>query len=816
MSLIDYIKKRNFSKTSEPKGTKPHRRHAQSIFVIQKHDASHLHFDFRLEVKGVLKSWAVPKGPSLNPKDKRLAMMVEDHPFSYRSFEGTIPKGSYGAGEVIVWDNGTYTVDGTDSKNERDAAMLAGIKKGSLKIVLHGQKLNGKFALVKMHGTDDKAWLLIKEHDEFENANADLSDASVLSDQQLSVDLQEEKASSQTKLKPTKKALPQPFSPMLATLVDKPFSEEGWIFEPKLDGYRTLAFVNKHQVELYSRNQKLLNKKFPRIVEALEKLPIQAVIDGEVVGLNADGDVDFQLLQNASEHQEKLRYCTFDLLFLEGHDLTQLPLTDRKKLLQKAVDGLNYTRFVESVSDGKKLFQQAASKGYEGIIAKKSDSIYRPNTRSDEWLKIKVTHTQDAIICGYTQPQGQRGHFGSLLLGIYQDNILHYVGHTGTGFNTRDLTDLKKLLDKNISDHSPFDSLPDTVSDAHVTWLKPQVVCEVKYAQWTHDNILRHAVYQRLRDDKDPKSVQLEHPEETKNELKHAHKNSQKIYLTHPDKIYWPKLGLTKADLLAYYGTVSPTILPYLKQRPESLNRQPNGISDDGFFQKDITFDTPDFVDLATIDSDDAGKIRYLVCNNQQTLLYMANLGCIEINPWNSRVGSLDCPDYFVIDLDPLDVPFAKVVQVAKTVKKILDRAKMTAYCKTSGKRGIHIFIPLNGKYETELSANFAKLIATLTFQELPEITSLERSPNHRQGKVYVDFLQNRKGQTLAAPYSLRPTAEATASTPLQWDELNSSLDPKKFTIHSLPKRIKKLGDVWDGILDEKNNLQKALENLQK
>lgn len=823
MPLLDYIKKRNFKNTSEPSGdAKVKVDTSHSIFVIQKHDASHLHYDFRLEVDGVLKSWAVPKGPSMNPKTKRLAMMVEDHPYSYRDFEGSIPEGSYGAGEVIVWDSGTYSIKDAHDKKTREQYMLEGIAKGEIKFIIQGQKINGKFALIKMHGNEDNMWLLIKEHDEFEiDEDDNFSTVSVLSDRQLRRDVDgnadEKKIVKKVQTVSKKKAtgLPKFFKPMLSTLVDEPFTKPDWIFENKLDGYRTLAFVDKSTVQLYSRNEISLNKKFPSIVKALQELPFQAVIDGEVVGINKDGKVDFQILQNSDRNPDDLYYYVFDMTFLEGQDVRHLPVTDRKKLLKKAVEGIAHIQYVEDFADGEKLFAKAKKNGDEGIIAKKADSTYQSDVRSEDWLKIKITHQQDAIICGYTAPQGTRHHFGSLLLGVYQDDILHYIGHTGTGFPDTELKTLIEKLDKLKVKHSPFNSLPPVVKTEGVTWVKPELVCEVKFAGWTHDNLLRQAVYLHFRADKEAKDTGVEKPESVEDAMEEKKSHSLAVHLSHPEKVYWPELKLTKADMLKYYAEMSSTIMPYLMHRPQSLNRMPSGIDEPGFFQKDITFDVPDFIDLVTITSDDVGDTKYLVCNNPETLLYMANLGCIEINPWNSRTESLDYPDYLIIDLDPLEVPFSAVVETALEVKKVLDMAHIKAFIKTSGKKGLHIFIPLGAQYETDVCTNFARLIASLVQQRLPDLTSIQRKPDDRRGKVYIDFLQNRQGQTIAAPYSLRPTPEATASTPLHWDEVNKKLDPKQFTIETLPKRVKKLGDVWEGMLEEKNDLKKALEYLQ-
>lgn len=787
MVLDEYQRKRNFSRTPEPGGAAEPATKDLPIFVIQKHHASHLHYDFRLEAEGVLKSWAVPKGPSLDPSVKRLAMMVEDHPYSYKDFAGVIPKGNYGAGTVEIWDNGRFSIPGAATKQEVEDRLMAGLAKGKVDFVLHGSKVQGLFTLVKTSRLEKNAWLLIKKKDESVSAE----DVTV--------------ARSNAK----------PIVPMLATLVEQPFTKEGWIFEQKWDGYRAIAEVAAGEVRLYSRNGKSFLKDYPSVVEALRALPVPAILDGEIVSVNENGQVQFQLLQGSASGKGKHRYYVFDLLHLDGHDLTRLPLLERKSLLETLLKDNETLVYSAHSRDGVQLFEQAQAQGLEGIMAKRADSRYQAGVRSPDWLKIKTTKTQEAIICGYTQERGSRKHFGALVLGAYQNGELTYIGHTGTGLNEQQLGSLKRQLDKIVTKQSPFKVTPKTNSS--VTWVKPELVCEIKFSEWTNDGRMRQPVFMRLRDDKRPEEVVREQPATQPPAMPRPPEpptTSQRF--TNLDKIYWPERNLTKGDLIAYYQEMAPYILPYLLDRPQSLNRFPNGIHGPHFFQKDMKTALPEWAETITLTSDDGETTRYLVCANVETLLYMANLGCIEMNPWNSRVESLDCPDYLVLDLDPEAIEFAAVVKTAQVTKQILDQAKTKAFIKTSGKTGLHIHIPLKGGYETEVAAQFSKLVATLVHQQIPDITSLKRSPKGRQGKVYVDFLQNSKGQTLAAPYSLRPTPEATVSTPLAWDEVTESLNPKNFTIATIGERVQQKGDLWQGLLQERADLLKGLERLQK
>lgn len=780
MPLDKYQAKRNFRKTPEPRGTK--KKHAgELIFVVQKHDASHLHYDFRLEMDGVLKSWAVPKGPSLNPEEKRLAVQVEDHPYAYKDFEGVIPEGNYGAGNVIIWDAGTYM-------SLKEWPLEKQLKTGHLEIELRGKKLRGSYDLVRMK--DGKNWLLIKKHDRYESTrDVRTLEKSVVTGRTL-------------KKHVGKDVMPHHVAPMLATLTDKPFDDKDWLFEVKWDGYRALAEVKKGKVALYSRNKIDFTQRYKSISEALAELQHDVVLDGEIVAMDKDGVSRFQLLQEYTKTPVQLTYRVFDLLFLDGTDLRTMPLLERKKLLELLLPQKGPLQFSDHIEEkGKALFKEAQKRDWEGIMAKRKHSAYE-SKRTQQWLKIKTEKRQEAIICGYTAPRNSREQFGALVLGMYINGELTFVGHTGSGFDRKSLLAIHAKLQPLEQKTSPFSTVPET--NMPVTWVKPVLVCEVKFAEWTKDLRMRQPIFLGLREDKKAASVGRETTQ------------AEKQHMTHPEKIYWPALGLTKKDLVQYYDKIAATMLPYLKDRPESLNRHPDGVDKPGFFQKDINFHTPESVEIFTQFSEASGRdVHYLVCNNKEALLYMANLGCVEINPWNSRLRTISKPDYLVIDLDPGENTFQQVVTVAKAVHEVLERAGLPSYVKTSGKTGLHIFVPTGARYSYTQIRQFAEILVTLVHQKLPEITSIERSPAKRRTKIYLDFLQNSEGQTLAAPYSLRPTPEATVSTPLRWEEVNGRLDPKKFTIKAIFRRLKKYGDLWQGMLQDAADIAKAIERLE-
>ncbi|MGQ0828188.1 MAG: DNA ligase D [Bacteroidota bacterium] len=880
MALTLYKKKRNFKKTTEPKG-KIKRSGKQLIFVIQQHAASHLHYDFRLEMEGVLKSWAVPKGPSLNPEIKRLAMMVEDHPYDYKDFEGNIPEG-YGAGNVIVWDNGTYHARSAEGKNETgEKALLAGLKKGHITFVLQGEKLKGEFALVKIHGgKQPNAWLLIKKNDKYASKSDVLKkNKSVQSGRTLNQleklskkkpkEVPKWKSKNSVKPKQEKKVLPAPrknkalerVTPMKAELGDKAFDREDWIFEIKHDGYRAIANIENEKVDLYSRNFLSFNELYAPIAKELGKIKHTVILDGEVVVENAHGESHFQLLQNYENTRSgNLKYYVFDLLHLNGYDTVDLPLIQRKALLKTLLGktkmkNIFYSEHVKK--DGIAFFESAVENNVEGIIAKDANSPYRVGKCSKEWLKIKIQHQQEAVIAGITEPQGSRKHFGSLVLAVWEDNKWKYIGNCGTGFNDKTLIELYDKLKPLFTDEKPFQEKINSYKKAQ--WLNPKLVCEIKFSEWTGDGHLRHPVYLGLRKDKKAKEVIRElTPKEMKKEsqspiairtkVKKGQKSkvksqkteerSQKpeenkkvsgkdydlevgkvtLHLTNQNKVYWPKEGFTKKDLIEYYDSVSELILPYLIDRPQSMNRFPNGITGQSFYQKDVDVEkVPAWLKTEKIYSEsNAEYIDYLICNDKATLLYMANLGCIEINPWNSRIPKIHNPDWVVIDLDPEEISFKEVVKTALSVKETLDELEIESYCKTSGASGLHIYIPLGAKYDYDAAKNFAELIAHLVNEKLPATTSIIRSPAKRKGKVYLDFLQNRRGQTLAAPYAVRPRPAAPVSTPLLWNEVNDKLDPTAFTMLNTLKRLDKVGDLWKPVLGKGEDISKALKNLEE
>ncbi|MGN6646998.1 MAG: DNA ligase D [Cytophaga sp.] len=880
MALETYKAKRNFRQTPEPAGKKKAATN-ELKFVIQRHAASHLHYDFRLEMEGVLKSWAVPKGPSLNPEDKRLAMMVEDHPFEYRKFHGVIPEGNYGAGIVEIWDEGTYHAIGSTDRKTSEKELLAELKKGSLKFVLHGKKLKGEFALVKIKNNNsakDNAWLLIKHKDEYAIEEPYNSEDHVPSNSKIikkdapvkkvtAKKAASKKASAKEslikkkapqaaakKIKQGKDPMPHEVKPMLAKLKDTPFDSAEWLFEIKWDGYRAIAEIENGKVNLYSRNYISFNHKYRPIVEALESFGHNAVLDGEIVVLNADGTSSFQGLQQYDEKPSpELYYCIFDILFLDGHDLRNLPLIERKQRLADIWPDLPNIKYSDHIEqDGIKFLELARKNKLEGIMAKKADSTYRNGLRSSEWLKIKIIQAQEAIICGFTAPRNSRKDFGALILGAYEKGRLVYIGHTGGGFNTALLSSTLKLMKPLIRKESPFDVKIKT--NEKVTWVTPKLVCEIAFSEWTNDGHMRQPIFQGMRIDKKASEVVRELPAVTTipedamevktkkttksktstaakshaSEKKTGTKSSGKkesnelkvgshvLAISNRSKIYWPEDGYTKGDLVDYYMQIADYILPYLKDRPESLNRHPNGINGPSFFQKEMGETLPDWIQSKEIFSEsNAKEIRYMLCQDKATLIYMANLGCIEINPWNSRVQKIECPDYIVIDLDPGDNTFDEVIQTALVVKKILDKAGAESYCKTSGSTGLHIYIPLGAKYDYEQGKNFAHVIAQLAHDRLPELTSLVRNPRERKKQIYIDYLQNRGGQTLAAPYSVRPKPGATVSTPLEWKEVKKGLHPSQFTIKTIFKRLEKKGDLFKGVLGKGIDMRKCLKNLE-
>ncbi|MGV3459160.1 MAG: DNA ligase D [Flavobacterium sp.] len=909
MKLSEYNRKRDFKNTAEPRG-KVKKSGTELRFVVQKHDASRLHYDYRLEIDGVLVSWAVPKGPSADPSVKRLAMHVEDHPMDYIDFEGTIPKGQYGGGTVMVWDTGTFLAEDSDDPVESEKILKKMLAEGNIKAVLNGKKLKGSYHIVKVKAKDDSdPWLLMKGKDEYADGK-DFEQTSVLTGRtidEIATDKKsdvwqsnrKEKDSDYSKnliedddddtsesatatetatftpedvadAKPLKK-LPSDWLPQLATLTDEVFDNEDWVFETKYDGYRSLIRINKGKVDLVSRNNLSFNNKYKPLVKAFESIKDDVVLDGEIVVEDSKGKSHFQWLQYFADNPDrgKLKCYVFDILYFNGFDLTGLELLQRKRILEALLpqsEEIIYSKHI--IGKGAKALKEAEKAEGEGLIAKRISSKYVVNRRSKDWLKIKITKEQEMVIGGFTDPQGGRSGFGSLLLGYYEDGKLVYSGKCGTGFNDKLLKDLHTKLKKLEIKDSPFKTKP---KERGTHFIKPELVAQIKYTEWTETNSLRHPVFIALRTDKDPKDVVREKPQATSQKLdeskaekaiekkvakkaaseskatskktatatetasksaktkpvkttstapKYSMKkgyDKDKVEITNPDKIFWPDEGYTKGDVINYYDMMAQYLLPYITERPQSMRRTPNGIQGEGFFQKDMNGKAPKWAKTRKIRSKSTSEsIEYLICNDKETLLYMANLGCIEINPWSSRLGSINNPDYIIFDLDPNEIGIKELVTVARKVKEILDSLGITGYLKTSGGKGLHIFIPVLPKYTYDQTRDFSHIISQFVLSALPDITSLERMPNKRKGKVYLDFLQNGKGKTMSCAYSLRPREGATASTPLLWEELdNPKFNLKDYNIKTLPERVKKLGDLWHDFFDNAVDLGKVLEKLE-
>ena len=621
--------------------------------------------------------------------------------------------------------------------------------------------------------------------------------------------------------------MPHNIKPMLAELTNNVFSDDDWLFEIKWDGYRAIAEIEDGNVNLHSRNNISFNQKFYPVVETLKSFEGNIIFDGEVVIVDDFGKSSFQLLQNYQKSGKgKLAYYIFDILHLNGYDLTNLPLIKRKEILKQVLpDDLKNIRFSDHIiGDGENFYKVAEERGLEGILAKRADSKYQLGKRSRNWLKIKTKKRQEAVICGFTQPKGSRDKFGSLVLGVYDEGELVYIGQAGTGFTDSRLKEIYSMLKPLVTNKSPFSQ--KIITNTPATWVTPKYICDVEFSEWTEEGLMRAPVFIGLREDKNIDDViKEEAPDENENEELITNKNTmdkeikiggKKLKLTNLNKIYFPDEGYTKGDLIEYYTKVSEYILPYLKGRPESLNRHPNGINGDSFYQKDVKDQPPEWVHVEKIYSEHNEKdINYLVCNNEATLIYLANLGCIEINPWFSRVENLNNPDYLVIDLDPEDISFDKVVDAALAVKEVLDAAGAKSYCKTSGATGLHIYVPLGAKYNYDVARDFAHLVAQFAHHKTRAFTSLERSPSKRQKKVYLDFLQNRPGQTLAAPYSVRPRPGAPVATPLKWSEVKIGLDPKHYHIKNILMRLSKTGDIFKDVLGKGVDIGKCIRKLE-
>ncbi len=828
-SLKKYNEKRDFEQTAEPAG-KAVKTGNKLRFVVQRHHASRLHYDFRLEMDGVLKSWAVPKGPSLFPNDKRLAMMVEDHPIGYGKFEGNIPKGNYGFGTVSIFDEGFYEpLDKAGGEKE----LLAELKKGSVKVVLKGKILKGEFALVKLKNSEDNAWLLIKHKDKYAVEEAfDAEDLVSEKIKKAGIEYKEANKDLRVAKKPKAKEEKESaknataeggkmFSPMLATLSEGIPDDGDWVFERKLDGFRAIAVIEKSTVALQSRNAKGLNTKFPSIAKALTVIEKSCVIDGEIVAEDSKGNQVFQLLQHGEPlpSKYKLKYYVFDILALDGSDVRNFEWSERHDLLERLLKKFEpkQVKLVKAI-DGElaNVLKDAEKAKWEGVLAKEKSSVYTSARRSTLWRKIKFQQTQEAIIVGYTKPEGSRKGFGALVLAVKEGGDFIYVGNVGTGFNDETLNELSALFKKSPAAKKPFEKSVEVANEKKVTWVSPKLVADITFSEWTKDEHLRHPVFKGLRSDKKVDEVTRELPvKDLLNErvLKYG---KIELKLSNQKKIYWPDEGITKGQLIDYYEQIAPLMLPYLVDKPISLNRFPNGIKGDSFFQKDIDAKTvPNWLKTVRLTSENTGQtVNYLICNEEPTLLWIANMGSIEINPWLSTYKNKQNPIFAVLDLDPNGVDFKEVIKVAQTAHELFDYLEVKHYVKTSGSTGIHIFLHLGGAYSYDVARDFIEMIAQLVNDKHDDTTSLERSPAKRKDKIYLDYMQNKKGQTIAAPYSVRPKPGATVSTPLFWEEVNENLTIAQFNMDTVLQRISNHPDPWADIFDEKVDLKSAIKNL--
>jgi bifunctional non-homologous end joining protein LigD len=891
--LEEYQRKRRFDRTPEPSGEpkpvagkvqdkpSPAAKHTRlpkpklpqlevrpgaehgDTFVVQKHRATRLHYDFRLAIDGTLKSWAVPKGPSQSHGDKRLAVQTEDHPLDYANFEGKIPEGNYGAGTVMVWDRGTFHVEGN-----LDA--LKQLEKGEIKFSLNGEKLRGSFVLVKLkHSEKGNEWLMIKHKDPAEDPawNIDEHDGSAVTGRTLE-EIAEElpPKRSASPIQPAeldgarKSAMPSRVEPMLATLAEHPFSDPNWLFEIKWDGVRAQARIENGTLTLRSRTGVDITKRYPELASLPEAFAArQAILDGEIVALDASGHSDFERLQERmhvrvpSENlvsQIPVVFLAFDLLYCDGYDLREAPLLERKHLLQRLLHASQRFRFSDhQLEHGKELFELARETGLEGIVAKRTDSPY-VSDRSANWVKLKVTKTLDAVVGGWTESRTAALPFGSLLLGLYDGKKLRFIGHVGTGFDAKKLKELSGKLKELAASACPFDVVPET--NEKPSWVSPTLVARVKFSGWTQEHSLRHPVFLALREDARPIDCQWDSEvspataEPTivpavvrapqvvgkvlsakaqieaelfkgRSETVTIELDGKRLRLSNLNKVYFPESGYTKRDLLAYYYRIADSILPFLRDRPLVLRRYPDGIKGQAFFQKDLREGLPEWFTTVPLDSEKRGEeIHYATANDRASLLFLTGLGCIDHNPWSSRYADLEHPDYFFFDLDPSEgTDFSVAVAIARALHEKLEELRLASFLKTSGATGIHLYIPVEPVYTYEQLRTFAEIVARTVALEHPNLVTNERSVARRPaGRILIDVQQNAQGRPLAAPYAVRAFPKAPVSAPILPRELRTSLRPETLNIRTIFARLKEKGDLWGDFWKRRQRLEQAIELL--
>ncbi len=836
MALKEYARKRNFEATPEPA---PKEVEAQGsgrggFFCVQRHDATRLHYDFRLEVGGVLVSWAVPKGPSLDPSRKALAMKVEDHPFDYGTFEGNIPQGNYGGGSVMLWDKGTYEVLGDEPAQKQ-------IDRGDFKFALHGTKLNGAFAIVRMkHAGKGNEWLLIKKKDEHVVSGYDINQfAWSVATKRTQDEIAEEVEPPQiSEYKGARKAaLPENVPLMFATAVNKPPIGANWLYEIKWDGVRALCLIKNGALEIHSRRGNRCERQYPELAHLPEQVHAQtAWLDGEICVLDEEGRARFQNIQprihanlNAVSQLAETAPATlflFDLLYVDGYDLRGVALSDRKRLLNMLVVPDEHIRLSEAFdTTGEEMFEAAKKMGLEGILAKDRGSAYEA-TRSIHWQKVKVSNEQEFVVAGFTK--GERDYFGALVLSVHENGVLRHVGQVGTGFDQNMRKDIHERLEPLATKTCPLTPKPK-IKD--VTWVRPEVVCQVRFLEWTNEGMLRAPVFVALREDKTSDDVSREDPidpVETPEPMLSRERielqgkeamvdvDGHRLKLTNLDKTYFPKDGWKKRDLLAFYDAVSEWLLPHLKDRPLSLKRYPNGIADEFFFQKNASNHFPDWMRCEPISEHGGLKLNhYPLANDRASLLYLTNLGCIDQNPWMSRIGNLDHPDWMLLDLDPVETSFDQIIEATLLVREVLTDVGLKGYPKTTGGDGMHIYVPLEPQYSFEQVRSFAEIIAHLAIDRAPDIFTTPRSVDKRKKeRVYFDYLQIGTGKTIAAPYVIRAYDGAPVATPLDWKEVKRGLRPHDFRIDNSVKRFESVGDLFRPVLEGGQRLEDALERV--
>ncbi|HWZ44860.1 MAG TPA: non-homologous end-joining DNA ligase [Candidatus Saccharimonadales bacterium] len=857
MSLTEYRRKRVFSNTPEPE---PAVREGEGQrFFIQRHSARRLHYDLRLEMEGVLKSWALPNGPTLDPAIKRLAVHVEDHPLDYGTFEGTIPGGNYGAGQVTLWDRGTYEWAGTKTPAEQWEA-------GDLKFRLHGRKLLGEFALVrtkqgkgKAGRSNSEAWLLIKKKD-FAVRPGWEPESDIRSILPGNLDLSAFEGAVQA-------SLPASVAPMLAVIGDAKSMPTGadWVYEVKWDGVRALIFVDQGHASIHSRKGTLIEKQYPELLAITGSLEAQsAILDGEIVCFDEHGVPSFQLLQNrigaGAKSAPKLAqaqpacYFAFDLLYLNGHDLRTAPLVERKQLLSSILQPNTTFRYSEHfIGKGAELLEAVRERGLEGIVAKQAYSKYE-SKRCREWVKIKVVNQQDFVICGMIE--GEREYFGALALAVVEAGKLVYAGNVGSGFTQESLKAVYEKLKPLITTRSPLPAVPKDVGK--VVWLKPELVCTAKFNSWTDDYRLRGPVFLGLREDQSPEECVREtgtaapDPLAAKTELLPQNQTEvaltvedRRLKFTNLNKVYYPQEGYTKRDVINFYNAVAGLLVPYLQGRPLSLKRYPDGIAGEYFFQKEAPAGAPEWLRTEAIltdtheeprsgnrvignsviekqkgaadkiKQDDKKTTRFVIVDDRPSLLYLANLGCIDQNPAMGRVESLENPDFMLIDLDPYHCGYDRIIEAALLIRERLEQIGLTGHPKTTGGNGMHIYVPVEPIYTFQQTRTLAEVLARWVAGERPDLFTTPRTVAAREkGKVYFDYLQNASGKTISAPYVLRAYPGAPVATPLAWHEVRPGLKPTQFHIGNAVRRFERTGDLFEGVLKKPQRIEAAVEKI--